>query len=306
MIAVPSDRRYSPDDVWARREGPLVALNCASIHESLVESELFGYERGAFSGAVSSKVGLFESATGGTLFLDEIGELSLGVQAKLLRVLETRKLVRLGDVREREVNARIVAATNRNLEDEVRAGRFRRDLFYRLSGATLWLPPLRQRPRELAVLAEALLAEACTAARRTPMSLAPDAMARLREHAWPGNVRELKNLLDYLAATLPEARIEASHVEARLGGAGGHESEGGATDPSAHINEPETPHVTSAVLRRFSPIEEEVRALERRRMAEALEAAGGNQSVAAELIGMPRRTFVAKVKLYDLPRGRAR
>ncbi len=290
----------------ARRAGPLVALNCAAIHESLVESELFGYERGAFSGAISSKVGLFESATGGTLFLDEIGELPLGVQAKLLRVLETRRLVRLGDVREREVNARIVAATNRNLEDEVRAGRFRRDLFYRLSGATLWLPPLRQRPRELGGLAEVLLAEACAAARRPAMSLAPDAMARLRGHDWPGNVRELKNLLDYLAATLPEARIEAGHIEARLGGVAA-EDEGGSTDPSAHVYEPQTPtDVTNPALRLFQPIEEELRALERRRMAEALEAARGNQSMAAELIGMPRRTFVAKLKQYDLPRGRSR
>ncbi len=291
--------------VWsARRAQPLVALNCAAIHESLVESELFGYERGAFSGAVSSKVGLFESASGGTLFLDEIGELPIGVQAKLLRVLETRRLVPLGGVREREVNVRIVAATNRNLEDEVRAGRFRRDLFYRLSGATLWLPPLRQRPRELAGLAQALLAEACATAHRPSMVLSPDAMARLRAHAWPGNVRELKNLVDYLAATLAEGRIEASHVGARLAAADAAPE--GATDPNAHAYEPDTPPVTNPALRVFRPIEEEIKALERQRMIEALEAAGGNQSVAAELIGMPRRTFVAKLRQYDLPRGRSR
>ena len=292
---------------WStRRQQPLVALNCAAIHESLVESELFGYERGAFSGAVSSKVGLFESASGGTLFLDEIGDLPIAVQAKLLRVLETRRLVRLGDVREREVDARIVAATNRNLEDEVRAGRFRRDLFFRLSGATLWLPPLRQRPRELAGLAEALLAEACARARRPPMVLSHEAVLRLQTHEWPGNVRELKHLADYLAATLPEVRIEASHVDARLGAPDGAKLDG-ATDPGAPLQGADAPPgVTSPALPAFRPIEEELRALERRRMAEALKAAGGNQSAAAELIGMPRRTFVAKLRQYDLPRGRSR
>jgi len=143
-----------------RSERPLVSLNCAAIQENLVESELFGYERGAFSGAIAAKPGLLEVASGGTVFLDEIGDLPAAVQAKLLRVIETKRVLRLGDVRERTIDIRVIAATNRDLVKDVVAGRFRRDLYFRLSGATLWLPPLRDRPRELPILAEMFLHDA--------------------------------------------------------------------------------------------------------------------------------------------------
>src|SRR5439155_8250906 len=162
---------------WSKRSGPFVAVNCAALGpESLVDSELFGHEKGAFTGAVAAKAGLFESAAGGTVFLDEVGELPVAIQAKLLRALETRKITRLGETKERPIELRLVAATNRALEDEVAAGRFRQDLYFRLSGATVILPPLRDRKCEIPVLARALLAEACARHGRAAMTITPGAM----------------------------------------------------------------------------------------------------------------------------------
>src|SRR5262249_34590819 len=188
---------------------PLISLNCAALHDTLVESELFGYEKGAFAGAKAAKAGLIESASGSTLFLDEVGELAPALQTKLLRVLESNRVTRVGDVREREVDIRFVAATNRDLEADVTEGRFRRDLFFRLSAATLHLPPLRERPRELALLATAFLDDACRHAGRTAMRISDEAMAVLLAHSWPGNVRELKNLMQYVAAPLAGGVLRA-------------------------------------------------------------------------------------------------
>jgi DNA-binding NtrC family response regulator len=272
-----------------RRERPLVALNCAAIQESLVESELFGYERGAFTGAAGAKPGLLESATGGTVFLDEIGELPLAIQAKLLRVLETKRVTRLGDLREREINIRLVAATNRHLPDEIAAGRFREDLFFRLSGATLTIPPLRDRHRELPLLAELFLSEASRATSRHAITLTPAALARLEAHRWPGNVRELKNVMEYLAATLQGNQLDAAHLDERLG-------------PAAPPTAPASSPGATAAPTTFLPIADELRALEMQRMLQALEAAGGNQTRAAELISMPVRTFFTKVRQYGLKR----
>ncbi len=267
-----------------RRDRPLVALNCAAIQESLVESELFGYERGAFSGAVGTKQGLLEAANGGTVFLDEIGELPLAIQAKLLRVLETKRLTRVGDVKEREINVRLVAATNRNLQEDVDAGRFRQDLLFRLNAATLEVPPLRERARELGLLAELFMTEACQAAGRGAIAIATDGLAALGAYRWPGNVRELKNAMEYFAATLTGNALTAAEVAERLG-----------PKPGAL---PERP--SSAGPKAFAPIADEIRALEIERMTQALEAAGGNQTKAAELIGMPLRTFFTKMRQYNL------
>jgi DNA-binding NtrC family response regulator len=280
----------------ARKRGPLVALNCAALHENLLESELFGHEKGAFSGALAAKPGLLESAAGGTVFLDEIGELPAAAQAKLLRVLETKRVTRLGDVREREIDIRIVAATNRKLDDEVKRGVFRQDLFFRLSGAMIWLPPLRDRPRELPILAQSFLAEACASLDRAPMAISASAMRRLLTYSWPGNVRELKNVMDYVAATVPESGLEAWHLQERLGDAGAEISTTEESLPPALA--PATPPTGAAAT--FRPIEDEIRELERSRMEGALAATGGNQTRAAELISMPLRTFVAKMKLYGL------
>jgi DNA-binding NtrC family response regulator len=267
----------------SRRVGqPFVALNCAAIPIELAESELFGHERGAFSGAVSAKPGLFEAARGGTLFLDEVGELPAVVQAKLLRVLETRKLTRVGDVRERPVDVRLIAATNRDLEAEAAAGRFRWDLYFRLGAATVWLPPLRERPREIRVLAESFLGAAVARMGRAPLKLTPEVLAAFQRYVWPGNIRELRNVIDYLAATTLDDWIELDHLPKRL--VPGSSPSGG--------------DVTGPVI--IKPLAVEVRDLEVSRIRAALEACQGNQTKAAELIGMPRRTFVAKLKQYGL------
>jgi DNA-binding NtrC family response regulator len=271
---------------WSPRAArPLVALNCAALQDGLVESELFGFARGAFTGAAAAKPGLLESGAGGTVFLDEVGELSAATQAKLLRVLETKKATRLGEVRERDIDIRIVAATNRDLEEDVRQGRFRADLFYRLGAATIWLPPLRDRPRELRVLADRFLRSACARAGREPLGLSDSALRVLATHGWPGNVRELRNAMDYLAATVGGPVVEDVHLPERL-------VRRTAAEPAGE----------AAPMATFRPIEEELREIEQRRMADALEASAGNHARAAGLIRMPVRTFYTKAKLYGLGR----
>ncbi|WP_437986833.1 sigma 54-interacting transcriptional regulator [Sorangium sp. So ce117] len=270
----------------ARAQKPLITLNCAALPETLVESELFGYEKGAFSEARAPKPGLLERAHGGTVFLDEIGELPLGVQAKLLRALEAKRITGLGDVREREVDIRIVAATNRDLEAEVRAGRFRQDLLFRLSAAVVELPPLRDRPRELPILARLFLAEACARAGRPALDLSE---AALFAHPFPGNVRELKNAMEYAVATADGPVIEPWCLPERI--AGLEAPPRPAADPSAP---------PAAAPFRFKPIAEEIRDIERTRMCQALDAADGVQKRAAALLGMPVRTFTFKLKQYGI------
>ncbi len=309
---------------WSpRKDKPLVSLNCAAIAETLVEGELFGHEKGAFSGATSGRAGLLETADGGAVFLDEIGELSLNVQAKLLRVLEAKKVTRLGDVRERDVDIRIIAATNRSLDEEVGKGRFRRDLFFRLSGATLWIPPLRDRKRELPLLAQMFLDDACRSLDRGAAELSSGAIQTLASYPWPGNVRELKNVMEYLAATIFEDVLHSEHVAERLRAAG---ALGGFQFAARHTHDdlsaeaaqalaaeaqrehtrqiravaPPDDALTPPPTRVFRPLEDELRELERTRIEEALAAANGNQTRAAELIAMPLRTFMNKVKLYNL------
>ena len=272
----------------SRRAGPRVTFNCAALQDTLAESELFGHERGAFTGAHGDKIGLLEAAAGGTVFLDEVSELSTGVQAKLLRVLEQGTFNRIGAIAERTIDVRVVAATNRDLLADVETGRFRRDLYYRLSAATLWLPPLRDRPREIPILAGAFLAAGRRAAGRDPASLSEEALRRLVAHRWPGNVRELRNCIEFLAATAG-AVIDAAAVERYLqrdARAPGAVSAGTAEDTPA-------PRI-------FRPIKDEVRELERTRMVEALRAASGNQTLAAAMIEMPLRTFVTKLKQYAI------
>jgi two-component system, NtrC family, response regulator AtoC len=275
-----------------RARGPFVTLNCAAIAETLVESELFGHERGAFTGAVAAKAGKLEAAHGGTLFLDEIGELGASLQAKLLRALEQKRITRLGDVREREIDIRIVAATNRSLEEEVKAGRFRQDLFFRLGAATVVLPPLRDRPREIPMLARRFLEEACARSGREPPALSVATMQKLTAHAWPGNVRELRNTMEYLAATVSEDTIEPWHLPERIAAVEVDEAEAQRDAPAGKVGS-------------FRPLADEVRELEQLRMCQALEAAGGVQVRAAALIGMPLRTFAMKVKQHGItPRRR--
>lgn len=266
---------------------PLISLNCAALHDALMESELFGHEKGAFAGATSAKAGLIESASGSTLFLDEVGELAPGIQAKLLRVLESNRVTRVGDVKEREVDVRFVAATNRDLEADVAAGRFRRDLFFRLSAATLHLPPLRERPLELPLLAASFLEEACRVNGREVMRISEGAMTVLIAHPWPGNIRELKNLMQYVAAAIPVDVLLAEHVSKRLGRL--------RPLPPAAID-----LATPEESPRFRPIADELRELEITRIRQALEVTNGNQTRAAGLLAMPVRTFFEKAKQYGL------
>jgi len=266
---------------------PLISVNCAALHEALAESELFGHEKGAFSGAVGTRVGLIEAASDSTLFLDEVGELTPSIQAKLLRVLEAHRLTRVGDTREREVDVRIVAATNRQLEADVAAGRFRRDLYFRLSAATLHLPPLRQRPSEVPLLASLFLEDACRRGGRAVMRVSDGALDVLVAHAWPGNIRELKNLMQYVAATLPVELLLAEHLVEQLGQT--------LAVPVVYGDA-----TTSVEPRRFRPLADEIRDLEILRIREALEATGNNQTHAAALLAMPVRTFFEKAKQYGL------
>ena len=212
-LAAAAIHAFSP-----RASGPFVSINGAAIPEALAESELFGHARGAFSGAMAAKPGQIEEASGGTLFLDEIGELSAQVQAKLLRVVESGELTRIGEVKPRPIDVRVVAATNRDLASEVADGRFRRDLYFRLGAARLELPPLRDRPRDIAVLTPLMLAEICARLGRSPLGLAVGAAQALFLHDWPGNVRELKNALGYAAAAAPESadEIDVWHLPTAL------------------------------------------------------------------------------------------
>jgi DNA-binding NtrC family response regulator len=270
-----------------RKERPFVKVNCAALPAELLESELFGHEKGAFTGALTVKPWLLETADGGTVFLDEIGELPEAIQVKLLRVLEDRVVLRVGGVRPSKLDVRFVAATNRDLEADVAAGRFRSDLFFRLSAATLHLPPLRQRPRELPLLAAAFLDDACRRNGRRAMLISDDAMAMLLAHSWPGNVRELKNLMQYIAAAVATDVVVADDLGDRLGRLRAQ------SVPSVALPAPGDPP-------RFRPLADEVRELEITRIREAIEATGGNQTRAAGLLAMPVRTFFEKAKQYGL------
>jgi DNA-binding NtrC family response regulator len=279
--------------LWSkRRNRPLVSINCAALPEGVAESELFGHERGAFSGASGAKPGLFESAPGGTVFLDEIGDLSLAVQAKLLRVLENRCITRLGSVRERPIDVRVVSATHRNLVADSKVGRFRLDLYHRLSGAIVQIPPLRARQKELPVLARKFLDDARRALGKDPLALSDAAMERLRAHSWPGNVRELKNLMEYASAIVEHGTVELEHLAPRLA------EEGVA--PSSNASRAAAHATQSSSLHGSQPLDEAVRVFERRKIEAALAATGGNKTKAAKMVGVPLRTFMDKVKRHGL------
>jgi DNA-binding NtrC family response regulator len=282
-VAVRALHEWSP-----RRARPLVSVNCAALPDALVESELFGHERGAFSGAAGAKPGLFEAADGGTLLLDEVGDLPFDTQAKLLRALDTGRVTRVGAVRERAVDVRIVSATNRDVQKDVAQNRFRKDLYFRLSAAVIHVPPLRERPADLDELASRLLAVACARAGRSPMALSASARARLHAHGWPGNVRELGNLMGSLAATVAGDEIQPRHLEEPLSRLADEDERG----------EPAGRAAAETIAAR--PVSRQLEDVERERMRAALDATGGNQSRAAALIGMPRRTFVTKLKKYRL------
>ncbi|MBX3223030.1 MAG: sigma 54-interacting transcriptional regulator [Labilithrix sp.] len=370
----------------ARRSGPFVRINCAALTDTLLETELFGHERGAFTGAVKTKVGLLEAAHGGTVLLDEVGEMPQTTQAKLLRVLESREVMRVGSVEARPIDVRILAATNRDLPALVASGAFRSDLYFRLDGITIRLPPLRERRAEILPIATSLLA---TASKGSPPSMSAEAIARLESYAWPGNVRELRNVIERAVVLSAGGPIEVHHLFVETislpppAGASAPPVPAGAfattvmpavpasafanavmpaapagafattvmpavpadafaTSPNAptippaafattvmpavpagaFATSPNAPTIppaafattvmpavpagaaTPAAAAPTGDLRADVEGYERARIEEALAQSGGNQTRAAALLGISRRTLVSRLEAYGFPRPR--
>ncbi len=263
-----------------RAEQPFIPLNCAALTETLLESELFGHERGAFTGAAAARAGLFEAADGGTVFLDEVGDLPPTTQAKLLRVLEDRCVRRIGARSFRSIDVRFIAATNQDLEARVDDGSFRQDLYFRIAGIVLEVPPLRERREEVFPLAERFTRNICRQLGRSAPTFAPEAVTRLEAHPWPGNVRELRNVVERAIALLEGDVVRPEHLPKAIGESG--------RAPSTKID----------------TLREEMRALERQAIVDALREHGGNQTLAAKALGISRRTLVNRLDEFDLPRPR--
>ncbi|MGI8899049.1 MAG: sigma-54 interaction domain-containing protein [Pyrinomonadaceae bacterium] len=267
-----------------RRDKPFVAINCAAIPETLIENELFGHERGSFTGASDRRQGKFELASDGTVFLDEIGELPLAVQGKLLRAIEEKMIDRIGGRAPVPVNVRVVAATNRDLQTAVENGEFRRDLFFRIAVFPLEIPPLRERDDDIVLLAKHFAAQLGKELRGREASLSETALAALRAHSWPGNVRELENAIER-ACILTDTMVLAP-ADLGLMGRGGQESEAfRAMDLSGTLSE-----VGQRALR----------FVERNKILEALKTNSGNKSRTAEELGVSYKTLLSKIKDYDL------
>lgn len=274
------------------RSGRFVPLNCAALTESLLESELFGHERGSFTGALQTKEGLFEAAEGGTLFLDEVGELPATTQAKLLRVLEERKVMRVGGRVARAVDVRFVSATNRDVESDIEAGSFRRDLYFRLNGISLTIPPLRERRADIEPLCLRFAETVCERMGRSSVPrVSPDSMAMLETYAWPGNIRELRNVVERAVLLCDGDVLRPEHLPTVWG------PSGNSSRPSRVASDAEDSDPRARLV-------QEMERVDRERIAEAVARCGGNQTQAAELLGISRRTLVTRLGHYGLPRPR--
>jgi two-component system response regulator PilR (NtrC family) len=266
-----------------RREKPFLVVNCGAIPEALIEAELFGHERGAFTGAVASRLGLFREAEGGTVFLDEVGELAPATQVKLLRVLQERRVRSVGATTEVPIDVRVLAATNRNVEDDVRAGKFRQDLYYRLNVIRVEVPPLRDRRDDIRPLAEHFLRQSAAEQNKDLRSLSPDALRVLEAYSFPGNVRELENLMERAVALGKGSTIGLGDLPPELAGA--------AAQPTpALIGLPEN----------GCNIEEVLGEVERRLVLQALERSGGVRTGAAKLLGVTLRSLRYRLQKHAL------
>jgi DNA-binding NtrC family response regulator len=264
-------------DLSDRADRSFASINCGALPESLLESELFGHVRGSFTGAVRDKEGLFVAARGGTFFLDEVGEMTPATQVKLLRVLQEREVIPVGATEPVPVDVRIVAATNRDLDEEIRRGTFRSDLFYRLNVITLHLPPLRDRPEDVTLLAEFFLEKFSTSRKREPLPLSPEALAALQAYDWPGNVRELENALERAAVLSRGDQIELGALPPRI------------------TDRPAQPLVAAAL-----PPNPTMEIIERAYIHWVLHSENGNKSRAAEVLGIDPSTLYRKLQRYGV------
>ncbi|SRR6266540_4002927 len=277
-----------------RNGKPFVRLNCAALADTLAESELFGYERGAFTGAVQSKQGLLETAEGGTVFLDEVGELSMPLQGKILRVLETHEVIRVGGLKPKKIDVRFVAATNRDLEAGVVAGTFRRDLYFRLNGATLAIPSLRERRSEILLLANSFITQTCRQLRREPLVISTHAKSFLERHSWPGNVRELKNVIERAVLLCTGDEIRPEHLPVEKMGEVVVESRPFFGHSHRHETDDDDDSEAPTLFR----------ADQRTKILDALTRCAGNQSRAAKLLGISRGTLISRLDSLGIARPR--
>jgi DNA-binding NtrC family response regulator len=270
-----------------RRGGPFVAINCAALPDTLMESELFGHEKGAFTGAVDRRAGCFELAQHGTVLLDEIGDMQLATQAKLLRVLEDQRVRRLGGKGEIQLDVRVIASTNAPLQSAIREGKFREDLFYRLNVFPIALPPLRERKDDIPLLVEALLADMNKKHGTRVTDVSPDVLSRLRAHDWPGNIRELRNLLERAAIIAGQGTVQLAHLPGGVGGAS--QPAGHSATASASASDPNALHL---------PVGTTVEQAERALIELTLDHTGNNRTRAAEILGISQKTLFNKLKEY--------
>ncbi len=296
-----------------RSNKPFLRINCAALSETLLESELFGHERGAFTGAHAAKPGLLETADTGSVFLDEIGELPPGLQAKLLRVLEDRIVTRVGGLEGKTIDVRFIAATNVDIEAAIESKAFRSDLYFRLSGVTLDIPPLRERADEIEGLSRAFMAQACARSDRTIVpELSDDAMDALHDHHWPGNIRELRNTIERALLLCRGRVIEAEHINTDDGSRISSPFLRVPTDPAARaaavpvpqpVPEPEPPPTPGD---KREQLRQQLAALEKQELEDALRECGGNQTRAAKLLGISRNTLQTRMDTHGIPRPRKR
>jgi transcriptional regulator with PAS, ATPase and Fis domain len=271
-----------------RANQPFIAVNCGAIPADLLESEMFGHERGSFTGAVGARMGMFQLASGGTIFLDEIGEMTAPLQVKLLRVLQEREIRPVGSDRNVKVDVRVVAASNRDLAMEVEKGRFREDLFYRLQVIPILLPPLRERRSDIPVLVQHFLDKYNAKHDTRACRIADDAMVHLWEYDWPGNVRELENLVERLVVLNEDGIVQVDHLPANI---------------RSFISEKKIPR--PSLTEEGIDLNKAVEEFEYRLIDEALRRTKGNKQAAARLLGLKRTTLVAKLRRKTDPTGQA-